>query len=428
MIDKDKTSKQMGSGPITTRIAECRCCGSTEIVKVLDLGFQPFANALLRGANEGEDRYPLVLAHCGQCGLVQLLDTADPGVLFSKYVWVTGTSVTARAHAEHFCQLGLARLPEQKVSSYILEIASNDGTFLQPFIERGMPVLGVDPASNIAAAASARGIPTRCTFFGNPEAAAITAAHGPPSLIIARNVLPHVADPRDFAAGLATLMAPTSLAAIEFHDGRTILNALHYDSIYHEHVCYFTAATIARLLGAAGLHIVDLARSPISGGSLIAYVSKVGSQSTGAVAEQLKLEGDEGINSLAAWQDFGARSTVHAAQLKCLVETVLQQEGRRIVGYGASARSSTLLNFTGIDHRYVSAIADQNTLKHGLYTAGTHIPVKAPEQIFAMKPDTVLLLAWNFYDEIVSILRERFRFDGRLIIPLPGDPAIKSIM
>lgn len=404
-------------------IANCRVCGSAQVEQFFDLGDQPLANALVRDASASDPVYPLSLSFCRECSLVQLDHTADPGELFSHYVWVTSTSSTARAYAEDFCERLLARLgPEQ--GGYVLEIASNDGTFLKPFLKRGVDCLGVDPAANIVDMAKADGVPTRCGFFGAELAQDVVAGRGAARAVFARNVLPHVAGTNDFVAGLKVAAGAGGLVAIEFHYAKTILEELHYDSIYHEHLCYFTLRSLTRLLNAHGIFPFDLEESPISGGSLVLF-SRTSPPLESEKSARLKAfeaaEEQSGANDLAAWQRFAEVSFEHRKALLALLEAEARA-GRRVVGYGASARSSTMLNFCGVGPGLIAAIADQNPMKHDLFSPSTHIPIQAPELVMASKPDTVVILAWNFFAEIVGILRQRFGFTGRIIMPLPHPP------
>jgi len=403
----------------------CRVCGSRKLTPFFNLGSQPLANALAREADAVDPAYPLSLSFCADCSLVQLDHTADPGELFSHYVWVTSTSSTARAYAEDFCQRLLARL-EPGAEGYVLEAASNDGTFLKPFLRRGVPCLGVDPAANIVDMATAQGVPTRCGFFGTELAGDVVAERGAARAVFARNVLPHVADTNDFVAGLRAAMAEDGLLVIEFHYARTILEELHYDSIYHEHLCYFTLKSLTLLLRAHGLIPFDLEESPISGGSLVLFASPTPRDTSAKLLAFEAAEEASGVNTLAAWQGFAETSRQHREALLALLEAEAKA-GRRVAGYGASARSSTMLNFCGIGPKLISAIADQNPMKHGLFSPGTHIPILAPEEVLtpgsgAGGPDTVVILAWNFFAEIAGILRQRFGFTGRVMVPLPHPP------
>lgn len=401
-------------------ITQCRSCDAKGLVPFFNLGKQPPANSLLKTADQKEDLYPLSLSWCPTCNLVQLNETVDPKELFSSYVWVTGTSKTANEFAKQFSAKLLERAGESK-DGYVLEVASNDGTFLVPFMERGMKVLGVDPAKNIADMANDVGVPTMCEFFGEAVADKIVAKEGLAKIIFARNVLPHVANTRDFVNGLAKALADDGTLAIEAHYAKIILEELHYDSIYHEHLCYFTFKSLERLLAEAGLHVFDVDKSPISGGSMVVYAKKNKTPETANVTELRSAEVKDGVNDLAKWQDFAVRSYAHKDKLNAMLQQA-KAEGKLIVGWGASARSSTLLNFCGIGTESVAVIIDLNPLKQGLFTAGTHIPIKTAEEGMAMKPQCIFILAWNFEKEIKETLKNKFGYGASYIVPLPNDP------
>lgn len=366
------------------------------------------------------------LSWCSHCSLVQLNHTADPGELFSSYVWVTGTSSTAVAYAESFCHEVLDRENPSCKKGYVLELASNDGTFLKPFMERGYEVLGVDPAENILERAIADGVNSRCGFFGAALASQIIAEQGKPSVVFARNVVPHVANLHDFIDGISLCCDYDTLAVIEVHYSKVILEELHYDSIYHEHLCYFSLKSIGGLLGRYDLYISDIMQSPISGGSLVLFIRKGSGKVGEAVRRYVQQEQVDKSNELLSWEKFAEDSFAHREALRSMLDEERRQ-GRKVAGYGASARSSTLLNFCGIDPEYIFAIADLNHLKQGLYTPGTGIPIQSPDVVMGEKPDTILLLAWNFRDEITRILKQRYAFEGRVIVPLPDEPVVLEI-
>jgi len=402
------------------RITECRICKNKGIKEFFNLGDQPFANSLLKNPNEKENFYPLFLSWCPNCNLVQLNHTAEPKELFSNYVWVTATSKTAKEHAVNFYKDILLRT-ENLHDEYILEVASNDGTFLIPFVKNKYKVLGVDPAKNIVDTAIKNGVPTICGFFGEELAREIIKEHGHAKVIFARNVVPHVANLHDFVKGLRECLDNDGLLVIEAHYARKILKELHYDSIYHEHLCYFTLKSIEHLLNQYGLFIFDIKKSPISGGSMILYIKKEKTKENPIV--QLYREKEIKLNEFLSWKKFAERAYTHRDNLIKILKQI-KDRNETIVGYGASARSSTLLNFCGIDTKIISMIADQNPLKQGFYTAGTHIPIDSPEKVMENNPDYVCILAWNFADEIIDILRERFNYAGKFIIPLPNSPRI----
>ena len=407
------------------KITECRVCKSKDSIEFLDLGEQPFANSLPKSLDEKENFYPLSLSWCPACNLVQLTQTAEPTDLFSNYVWVTGTSQAAKEHSMILYNEILSRT-KNLGDGYILEIGSNDGTFLQPFVLNGYRVLGIDPAKNIVDIAIASGVPTKCRFFGVKAAEEILNERGPARVVIARNVLPHVANLHDFVKGLRMCLDERGILVLEVHYAKIIIEQLHYDSIYHEHLCYFTLKSLEKLLNNFNFYISDIKASPISGGSLIVYVKKHKVEESSIVQSYRDSEKETKVNELSSWENFAKSVYSHREQLLKILTNITEKSGP-IVGYGASARSSTLLNFCGIDTRFISMIADQNPLKHKHYTAGTHIPVDSPVDVMKKNPKYVFILAWNFTEEIIDILRKRFGYTGKCIIPLPNNPKIEDV-
>jgi len=351
------------------KISACRVCGNKDIREFLDLGLQPPANSLILKPSDMENSYPLSLSWCPNCNLVQLNHTVDPKELFSNYFWVTSTSKTAKEHS-HFFYDEIVKRTKKPKDGYVLEVASNDGTFLIPFKEKNYKILGVDPAKNIVDIANSNNISTLCRFFGVDTANEIVNKNGFASVVIVRNVLPHVANLHDFVKGLQICLKPDGILAIEFHYAQDIYKELHYDSIYHEHLCYFTLKSVENLLNQYNLFIYDVTESPISGGSLIIYVSKEKKEESKKLKYYKKLEEELKINDFESWKEFANRVIEHKNDLLELLDEALK-DCENIVGYGASARSSTLLNFCGIDNKYLSFIADQNELKHNRYTPGS---------------------------------------------------------
>lgn len=412
------------SAPLSVTIDRCRVCENPAIPVVFDLGRQPLANSLRPDRSETLPTFPLTLCRCAACGTIQLTETVSPEVLFKHYVWVTGTSEGARRYSQLFCERLVER--SRPGALFALEVASNDGTFLRRFAERGDRVLGVDPARNIAAMAEQAGVPTVADFFGLDVARRVAGEHGEADVVFARNVIPHVANANDVVAGMAHCLRADGTGAIEFHRADIILDELHYDSIYHEHLFYHSLHSLGRLLDRFELVPFDVTTSPISGGSLVVYFSKTRRPETTDYTAALTHENDLGVGRAEPWIEFGRRSTRHRDAVTRMVESE-RAAGKRVIGYGASARSSTLLNFCGIGSRHLESIADRAPLKHGLYTPGTDIPIRPPEEAFATKPDAVLLLAWNFRDEILAQIRDEYRWHGTVIVPLPGDPAVVNI-
>jgi len=407
---------------IYTTIESCRICESNELRDILDLGDQAPANSLYRDIEEAPPSVPLRLIFCENCSTVQLGEDVDPGYLFSQYLWVTGTSKTAENYSYKFATEALAKIENQSIKNpYVVEIASNDGTFLNRFIERGCKVLGVDPAKNIVDLAVKKGIPTICNFFTVDLANEIIKKEGKADIIFARNVIPHVKQIHSVIDGISTLLNTDGVGIIEFHNAGLVLDEKHYDYIYHEHLFYFTLRTISGLLQRYGLNVYDVIYSPISGGSWVVYFSKIKIPKSGKLIELENQDEENAINSYERWLEFAEKVEIHSEKIKQIVFN----ENEKIPAYGASARSSTLLNYCGINSDHISIVIDKNPLKAGLFTAGSNIPIVSfdaglPE---IKKTNKILLLAWNFQDEIINDLREA-GFLGEFIIPLPGDPYI----
>ena len=407
------------------KILRCRSCKNDQIQPFFDLGLQPLANSLLQSPAQPEDSYPLTLVWCSNCSLVQLNYTVDPKKLFSHYVWVTGTSKTTRDFAEVFAKEVISRTPSAK-EGFVLDVGSNDGTFLMPFAKQGFNVLGIDPAQNIVDMANKSGIPTLRRFFGTRVAKEIKKEHGQAKIVFARNVLPHVANTQDFVQGLAHSLTEDGVLAIEVHYAGSILKGLQYDSIYHEHLCYFTLQPLQCLLNDFGLYVFDVLQGPLSGGSLIVYATKKKKRKSAAYQRLKNTEQQQQLNQIETWRNFTNKAFTHRNTLRDILQKAAKQK-LYVAGYGSSARSSTLLNFCGANDTLIQTIIDQNPLKHGLFTAGTHIPIDSPENIMAKNPNFIVLLAWNFADEIIDILKKKSHYNGRILIPLPGKPRLLTI-
>ncbi len=405
-------------------IKNCRVCGAGDLVPFFDLGEHPLANSLLDSAGEKEESYPLTLVRCPECSLIQLNYTVDPKILFSRYVWVTGTSKGARDFSERFYEALVARAENPK-EGYVLEIASNDGTFLKPFKRDGYSVLGIDPAENVAAMAEENGIPTKALFWDKETALSIRRERGPAQMIFARNVLAHVANTADFVEGIAECLSDSGTVAVEPHYAGKILEGLQYDSIYHEHLCYFTLKPIEHLLNQFGLFVFDILESPISGGAIVVYAKKQRTTESDKLKEYREMEMKKGLNSFETWQDFAKRCYEHREKLLGML-TEAKKSGKKIIGWGASARNSTMLNFCRIDSSLVPAIIDMNLLKQRKFTAGSHILIESPEEGMARRPDILFLTGWNFAEEIMGIARTKFGFKGDFLKPLPVEPKIIS--
>ena len=404
-------------------IVRCRICQNQNVDLILDLGDQPPANSLYKQNENPPSRVPLRIGRCASCSTVQLLETVNPEQLFSKYVWLTQTAKTAVNYAEVFADR-LEKMTTGKSCS-ILEVGSNDGTFLKALQKRGHKVLGVDPASNIGDVARSAGIPTVSDFFGVKLAKELVKQYKKFDVVIARNVLPHVADLHSVIAGIKESLAVDGIAIFEFHRADMILEELHYDSIYHEHLYLHSLKSIENIANRYGLLAFDVDESPISGGSFVAYFSLsilVASPSLKAAREhESKLQ----IGSLEAWQKFSQSAKNHILKFRSLVLNSVVEK-KKIIGFGASARSSTLLNAAGLSSDQILVIADNNEWKQGLMTPGSAIKIISLEEALLLQPDIVVLLAWNFKSELLAQLKE-VGFSGEVIIPLPGNPCIERI-
>ena len=399
------------------KVVSCVFCNSSKLEAVLDLGKQPPANSLRKDLNEKLIFKELKLLFCKCCNLVQLSEIIDPSYLFKDYVWVTGTADSTIKYSKNFFERILKKT-KIKEKSLVVEIASNDGTFLKHFKKNNFEVLGIDPAVNIASIANNSGIKTLPKFF-NEKLALDLAKSKKADLIIARNVIPHVKDIHPIIKGISLLMNDDGIGVIEFHYIKEILEELHYDSIYHEHLYYFSIKTIQQFLNKYGLYVFDVMKSPISGGSLVLFFSKSKLKKSAKLENLISYETKNKLNDLETWKSFAIRSIDHSSKLRKVIDNI--KNSKKVYGYGASARSSTLLNFCKIDNSSISVIFDQNPLKHGMFTPGTDIEIRnpTPNEINILDNPTIVILAWNFKNEIITNLKN-MGFKGKVIIPLPN--------
>lgn len=405
-------------------ITECRICSSSQISQVFDLGMQPPANSLRSGANEALPVIPLSICYCDNCTVVQLQDTVKSQYLFKNYVWVTGTAKTTRDYSSLFYEESLKRC--KKGQLFVLEVASNDGTFLEQYKKNGHRILGVDPAENIAQIANDKGISTLAEFFGRNLAERIVSKHGKADFVFARNVIPHVENIHGVLSGMSYCLNAGGIGAIEFHYAKAIIDGLQYDSIYHEHLFYFALKSMLYLLRIYNLWTFDLIESPLSGGSVVIYFSNQKKAQSDFLKQKIDIENKTGLGLRKTWERFSEVCLGHKKKLTAIINKEVAA-GSTIIGYGASARSSTLLNFCGINQSHLNCIADQNPIKHNKYTAGTNIPIVPTDIALSRNPEVILLLAWNFKDEIINILKSKYKFCGRVVIPLPNDPEIINL-
>ena len=409
----------LGDQKVYESIQRCRICDSEHLKEVINLGNQPPANSLYNAHATKPPLVPLRLLFCEECTTVQLGESVDPRYLFSDYVWVTGTSNMAKEHSDYFLDNALLRI--KKTYPSVIDIGSNDGTFLESFKKAGCQVLGIDPAKNIAIQATANGIPTLAEFFNEDVANRVRSDQGEVDVIMARNVIPHVKEIHSVIGGMGILLDDDGIGIIEFHSAGLIMSELHYDSIYHEHLFYFSLKTIAGLLKRHNLHVFDLTTSPISGGSWVIYFSKDIKPKSAVLKQAEHDEKISGLNSYETWLEFSKQVKNHSEELK----QIIQNQKTKVLAYGASARSSTLLNYCAIDFNHISSVIDKNPMKLGLLTPGTHIPIISFEEgLDQINEETViLLLAWNLASEVMAELRAN-NYTGNFIIPLPNMPKV----
>ncbi len=409
----------VGAVEATPARPSCRSCGGADLALVLDLGRVPLANALLTAGQlrEPEDRFPLQLYFCPQCALVQIGETVPPAQLFRDYAYASSFSDTMVAHARALVEalIGRRRLG---ADSLVVEVASNDGYLLQFYRKHGIPVLGIEPAANIAQLAEAKGIATLVEFFDEALAARLAAEGRLADLIHAHNVFAHVPDPNRFVLGLKRLLKPHGVAVIEAPYVRDLIGKLEFDTIYHEHFSYYSVSAVAALCARHGLMIADVELLPIHGGSLRLHLAHAGGQAAARVADLLARERRDGLLTFDYYRDFADRVARLKAQLLALLAR-LKGEGRRIAAYGASAKGSTLMNAFGIDGSLIEFVVDRSSLKQGRFTPGNHLPILPPEALLERRPDYVLLLTWNFAAEILAQQSEYRALGGKFIVPVP---------
>jgi SAM-dependent methyltransferase len=399
----------------------CRFCGGS-LAEFVDLGMSPLSESYLTidQLNTMEPFYPLAAYVCRDCLLVQLQEYVAPKKIFSEYAYFSAYSDSWLDHARRYVEAMSKRLSLGSASQ-VIELGSNDGYLLQFFVDKGIPVLGIDPAANVAKAAEKRGVPTLVKFFGIDTARELAETGTQADLVLGNNVLAQVADLNSFVEGIAIILKAGGVCTIEFPHLLRTIDGNQFDQIYHEHFSYFSALTAERIVAAHGLRIFDLDELSTHGGSLRIYACHADDQShptESSVSELLRREREAGLHRLETYADFADQ--VRATKRKLLSFLIEAKScNKTLAGYGAPGKGNTLLNYCGIRGDFLDYTVDRNPYKHGKYLPGTHIPIFPPERIFETKPDYVLILPWNLKDEITTQLAHIRSWGGKFVVPIP---------
>lgn len=402
--------------------SQCRSCGTTLAHTFVDLGMSPLANSYIKPEQRSrmEPFYPLHVYVCSACLLVQLEQFSSPHDIFSDYAYFSSFSDSWLAHAKRYVDMIADRF-QLGQDSKVVEIASNDGYLLQNFVARGVPVLGVEPAANVAEVAKQKGVNTTVAFFGEKTACGLVAAGWGADLIVGNNVLAHVPDLNDFVKGLKVLLKPTGLITMEFPHLVQLMEQNQFDTIYHEHFSYFSFLAVEKVFARHGMTLFDVEELPTHGGSLRIYArhAQDSSKPIGARAQGLKAREEKaGFGRLDHYLSFGPQ--VEATKRKLLSFLIAaKQEGKRVVGYGAPAKGNTLLNYCGVRTDFIDYTVDRSPHKQGHFLPGVHIPIHSPEKVRETRPDYLLILPWNLREEVMEQMAFIRDWGGKFVVPIP---------
>jgi SAM-dependent methyltransferase len=398
-------------------VQRCRSCGSNDLASVLDLGMQPLANAYREPEDESEEaRYPLALLRCRTCSLVQLTGTIPPKLMFDTYRYFSSTSSTM---VESMRVLAKRLTAERELSAddLVIEIASNDGYLLNHYVELGIPVLGVEPAQNVAAVARDRGVPTLVEYFTQSLGVELAGSGRAASVIHANNVMAHVPEINDFVAGISAALRPDGVTVVETPYVVRFVNDREFDTVYHEHVFYYSLTAVSSLVERHGLTVADVEQIPLHGGSLRLFIQHSGYPSSERVKMLLESESKR-VTTDEYYSDFAHRVEELKTEVTDLIRR-LRAQGASVAAYGAAAKGTVLLNHFGLNHDMIDFVVDRSVHKQGLVMPGVGIPILAAEELERRRPDYTLLLAWNFADEILEQQQHYRAAGGTFIVPVP---------
>lgn len=414
-----EAASKAGASP---SVGPCRFCGTPLRETFVDLGMSPLCQTHIRPEQLHlmEPFYPLHAYVCTECFLVQLQEFVAPSEIFTEYAYFSSYSTSWVEHARRYAEAMIGRQGLGPASK-VMEVASNDGYLLQHFVARGVPVLGIEPAANVAKAAIEKGIPTEVCFLGRASASELVQRHGRANLVLGNNVLAHVPDINDFIGGLRQLIAPHGVLTMEFPHLQRLMAENQFDTIYHEHFSYLSYVAVERIFAHHGIVLFDVEELPTHGGSLRIFGRHAESTAhpvSPRVESLRSREMNEGFQSLERYRGFGEQ--VKATKRKLLSFLIdAKQRGNKIVGYGAPGKGNTLLNYCGIRTDFLDFTVDANPYKQGTYTPGTRIPILAPDAIRAARPDYVLILPWNLKEEIMNVASYVRDWGGKFVVPIP---------
>lgn len=397
----------------------CRACDGEDLFLFLQLGPTPVPNGFLRAhhRHKAEKFYPLDVCFCKSCGLVQLAHVVSPKVMFKNYVYIPSTSKIMRDHFSKLSKDAVKKTGAKK-DDLVVDVGSNDGTLLKSFHTFGMRILGIDPAENLAKKANSEGVETIAELFTNDLAKQIKKNRGEARIITATNVVAHIHDLHDFLEGAKSLLSDDGLLIVEFPYLVDLIDKVEFDTIYQEHLSYFSVNPLDRLLKKHGVSLADVKRLPVHGGSIRVYISKLPKPSSNDVKKLLNLEKKKGLLNIETYLNFRRKVDKVRHELVQLLWG-LRLKGKKIVGYGASAKGNITLNYCRIGPETLDYIVDSIPYKHNKFTPGMHIPIYPEQKLLEDQPDYALLLAWNFADEIIEKQTEYRKRGGKFILMLP---------